>query len=248
MKVDGTRSASQSRPVGPGRAAGVSPAQNVSALRQAAPAGMVADSASIMGIPEAELTPKVRAAIMALMAEVDELRREIQKNNARLGDLEHLADTDPLLPVLNRRAFLRELSRIMSYAERYNAPASLIYFDLDHFKSINDDHGHAAGDEALKQVARILIDHVRASDIVGRLGGDEFGVILAQASALAAGNKGQKLARLLNGAEIKWQGRTISLSASYGIYAVRGGESPADALAGADRVMYEQKMQRKTNG
>ncbi len=245
MKIDRSRPANQTRSGGRIRAAGEAQLQGAAP----APSGAeVSDSTSVMGIPEEELTPKVHTAIMTLMSEVEDLRRENQKYAHRLSELEELADTDPLLPVLNRRAFLRELSRIMSYAERYDAPASLIYFDLDHFKNINDVYGHAAGDEALKHVAFILTEHVRASDFVGRLGGDEFGVILAQASTLAAGNKGRALAQLLNGVVIDWRGQNISLSASHGIYALRGGESPADALAGADQVMYEQKAQRKSNG
>ncbi len=248
MKIDRSRPTNRARPGGRVTAAVETQVQGVAAPIETADRGRVSDSASILGIPEAELTPKVRTAIMTLMSEVEQLRRENQNNAHRLSELEQLADTDPLLPVLNRRAFLRELSRVMSYAERYDAPASLIYFDLDNFKALNDVYGHAAGDEALKHVAHILSEHVRASDVVGRLGGDEFGVILAQASTQAAGNKGQALSQILNDAVIDWQGQSVALSASYGIHAVRGGESPADALAGADQVMYEQKAQRKANG
>jgi len=81
-----------------------------------------ADTASVMGIPEAELTPHVRAAITMLMEEVARLRDELRLTKRRISDLEELADTDALLPVINRRAFVRELSRMMSYAERYGTP------------------------------------------------------------------------------------------------------------------------------
>ena len=91
-----------------------------------------------MGIPEAEFTPKVRAAIMALMEEVDRLRRELQQTPARIAYLEQLADEDSLPPIANRRAFVRELSRMMSFAERYDTPASVIYFDVNDLKVIND--------------------------------------------------------------------------------------------------------------
>ena len=74
----------------------------------------------VMGIPEAEFTPKVRAAIMALMEEVDKLRREVQQSQSRIAYLEQLADQDSLMPIANRRAFVRELSRMMSFAERYD--------------------------------------------------------------------------------------------------------------------------------
>ncbi len=95
--------------------------------------------------------------------------------------MEKTADQDQLLPLLNRRAFVRELTRYIAFTGRYNTPASLIYFDLNHFKQINDTHGHAGGDAALEHFAETLLSHVRDSDCVGRLGGDEFGVLLTHA-------------------------------------------------------------------
>jgi PleD family two-component response regulator len=88
---------------------------------------------AVSGIPESEFTPRVRDAIMRLMEEVDRLRVELQGTKRRLEELETMADQDALLPILNRRAFVREMSRIMSFADRYQLPASLLYFDLDHF-------------------------------------------------------------------------------------------------------------------
>ena len=137
--------------------------------------------ASVLGIPEAEFTPRVRDAIMSLMGEVDTLRRELTRPAHRLEEAEKTADQDQLLPLLNRRAFVRELTRYIAFTGRYNTPASLIYFDLNHMKQINDTHGHAAGDAVLEHFADVLLAHVRDSDSVGRLGGDEFGVLLSHA-------------------------------------------------------------------
>ena len=86
----------------------------------------------------------------------------------------NLADEDSLLPVINRRAFVRELSRAMSFAQRYTQPSSLAFFDVNNMKTINDELGHAAGDAALMHVAEMLLEHVRHSDVVGRLGGDQW--------------------------------------------------------------------------
>ena len=105
-----------------------------------------ADTASIMGIPEAELTPKVRTAIMTLLDEVQRLRDELKQTQSRIDYLEQLADEDSLIPVINRRAFVHELSRMMSFAERYEVRSSMLYFDLNGMKAINDTYGHAAGD------------------------------------------------------------------------------------------------------
>jgi len=113
-----------------------------------------ADSATVMGIPEPELTPKVRQAILTLMQEVENLRSEVERANSRLAHMERLADQDALVPIPNRRAFVREMSRVISYNERYDAVSSLVYLDLNDFKEINDKHGHAAGDAVLMHVAR----------------------------------------------------------------------------------------------
>src|ERR1700761_9784609 len=88
--------------------------------------------ASVLGIPENEFTPRVRDAIMGLMSEVDSLRRELSDTRARLDEAEKTADQDHMLPLLNRRAFVRELTRYIAFTGRYNTPAALIYFDLNH--------------------------------------------------------------------------------------------------------------------
>src|SRR5579859_1332165 len=119
------------------------------ALRNAAdvPSGEAVrapDSAGFLGIDESELTASVRGALTALLGEIDELRGEVGRLKARLAEAESLADRDALTPLLNRRAFVRELKRVAAFAQRYGSPASLIYFDLDGFKAVNDRFGHAA--------------------------------------------------------------------------------------------------------
>ena len=151
------------------------------------------DTASIAGIPSAELTPRVRAAIDALMAEVASLRTDVRRAQQRVAFLEQLADEDTLLPIYNRRALVRELSRLVSYAERYGTPSSVLFFDVNKLKHINDTSGHAAGDTALKHIADVLVQNVREFDVVGRLGGDEFGVILAHSDGAMAAEKARTL-------------------------------------------------------
>jgi len=199
------------------------------------------DTASVLGIPEAELTPRVRAAISGLMEEVARLRDELRMTKQRIGDLEELADTDALLPVINRRAFVRELSRMMSYAERYGTPHTLIYFDLNGMKAINDGHGHAAGDAALIHVSDVLKESTRESDVVGRLGGDEFGVLLAQADETTANEKADALAQRIAKEGVPWKGGKLALSVAYGVHPVQRGQDVDDAIQAADRAMYEHK-------
>ena len=209
--------------------------------REPDPGRHVADSASIMGIPEEELTPRVRDALMRLMGEVDQLRREMSQIQERLRKSEQLADRDPLIPVLNRRAFVRELSRIVAYARRYDEPAGLVYFDLDNFKSVNDAHGHAAGDAVLHHLADLILANVRETDILGRLGGDELGLILARADEDTAKTKAAQLADLVRNRPLAYGDTKISLSISVGAVSFTGEDGPDEALARADRAMYEAK-------
>jgi len=234
---------------GPGASSG--PAGIRGRERTAAPAASaaapraVADTTSVMGIPEVELTPKVRSAIMALMQEVDNLRRELDRSKQRLADLERLADQDALTPVINRRAFVRELSRVIAYAKRYDTMSSLIYFDINGFKAINDTYGHACGDAALMHVVDQLSRHIRDSDVLGRLGGDEFGVILAHADQRQAAEKAAQLARAVAARPLTWEGTSIVLEVAYGVYNFKPGENAVEALAAADRAMYAHKKTLK---
>jgi diguanylate cyclase (GGDEF)-like protein len=205
----------------------------------------VRDSASVMGIPSEEVTPRVQAAVMTLMAEVDRLKRELENNRKRMREVEDMADQDPLLPVLNRRAFERELARAQSYIKRYGGRASLVYIDLDNFKQINDEHSHAAGDAVLRLVAELLLDSVRQSDVVGRVGGDEFAVVLMQSDMEQALRKAQSLLGELRAASIDYGGHTIALSASAGVASIDEAVDPASAMVRADLAMYEDKASRR---
>ncbi|MSP42444.1 MAG: diguanylate cyclase [Alphaproteobacteria bacterium] len=211
---------------------------------QAAPVAATKDSASIMGIPEAEFTPKVREAIMNLMQEVDKFRQELERATRRIDHLEKLVENDTLTRLLNRRGFVREMTRIKGFVDRYETPAALVFFDLNNFKPVNDRFGHAAGDQVLQRVADVLTENTRNSDVVGRLGGDEFGVILVNNRADAATQKAQKLAEAIGALRFQSDGEEYGVSASHGIYMFGPGDDPAMALAKADEAMYASKRQR----
>jgi len=196
------------------------------------------DVAGALGIPEAELTPRVREVIAGLTSEIGHLR-------TRLESLETVADQDSLLPILNRRAFVREMARIMAFADRYDLTTSLVYFDLDSLKAINDTDGHAAGDAALRHVAAVIAGNVRKSDVVGRLGGDEFGVILPKADLPLADKKAGALAKLLTAQPFLWQGKVRSLTMAYGIHTFARGDDPEAAIAAADKAMYVVKRAKE---
>jgi diguanylate cyclase (GGDEF)-like protein len=179
--------------------------------------------------------------VEALRAELSTLRAEVVRLTARLAEAEGLADRDALTPLLNRRAFVRELARSRALAARYGTPASLVYFDLDGLKAINDRFGHAAGDEALKAVAAMLADQVRASDVVGRIGGDEFAVILAQTDGFQAEAKAAALAQSVADPPPASLEPGVRLSVSWGVAEVRGDLAPEAVIAEADAAMYSAR-------
>jgi len=234
LKIDRTSSIRGARPV-----AASAYARAAQTVEPASPLAGV--TASILGIPEPEFTPRVRDAIMTLMGEVDDLRRELQQTRSRLEVVEREADQDQLLPVLNRRAFVRELTRYIAFTDRYGTPASLLYFDLDGFKQINDTHGHAAGDAVLAHFSGVLMDNVRDSDCVGRLGGDEFGVLLSHATQEQATKKADLLAEKLRLVPAAWKNKAIPVAFSYGAFELKSGDDAEGAMQRADEAMYLHK-------
>ncbi|MGZ3377070.1 MAG: GGDEF domain-containing protein [Phenylobacterium sp.] len=208
--------------------------------------GTPVDSVEILGISEAEMTPAVSAAVQGLLGEIDDLRGEVGRLKGRLAEIEDLADRDALTPLLNRRALVRELGRIRTFAQRYGSPASLVYFDLDDLKGVNDRLGHAAGDAALKAVADRLQQHVRESDIVGRMGGDEFAVILAQADRATAEAKAASLARAIEAEPLKFGEWSAPLHISWGVREITQDAEPEALVADADQAMYARKRERKS--
>ena len=216
-------------------------AQAGAQVRSSAPV----DSAEILGVPQAEMTPAVTAAVQTLMGEIDDLRGEVARLKARLAEIEDLADRDALTPLLNRRALLRELGRIRTFAQRYGSPASLVYFDLDDLKGVNDRLGHAAGDAALQAVAERLLGQVRESDIVGRMGGDEFAVILVQADQATAEAKAAALARAIEAEPLRFGDWSAPVHISWGVREITQDLEPEGLVAEADAAMYQRKRERK---
>ncbi|MGE3625992.1 MAG: GGDEF domain-containing protein, partial [Hyphomicrobiales bacterium] len=192
-----------------------------------------------------DVPTEVRSEVMRLMSEVDALKAELSQARERVHELETMADEDPLLPMLNRRGFVRELERVLAYMKRHGTVDSLIYCDLNDFKSINDTHGHAAGDAALQRVAELLIQHLRRSDIVGRLGGDEFAIVLRQADAAAAQRKAAQLAEALRADRFVHGGVELPLAMTAGVTQLEREDTVESALERADSQMYVRKQTRK---
>lgn len=179
-----------------------------------------------------------------IRAENARLQRELAAAAARIADLEFRAEIDALTDVRNRQGFERELKRSLAYIARYDTSAVLLYLDLDGFKAVNDGHGHAAGDAVLRAVAGTLTRHVRASDVVARLAGDEFAVLMWNADVHQAEAKGNELERRI--AELDHPAaRAARLGVSAGVVPLKADLTASQILDAADRAMYARKRARK---
>ena len=175
------------------------------------------------------------AVVGVAIAGLSQLRRT--QSQLRL-----LATHDPLTTVLNARAFASQLAQELGRNRRYGRPLALIYIDLDDFKKVNDAHGHATGDAVLRLVADAMRSAVRQADVVGRLGGDEFGVLMPETDGTLAHAVANRLAA---GIRTVFRG-TPSVTASIGVVAVTGTEAGSDdLLRKADQAMYEAKRAGK---
>lgn len=192
----------------------------------------------------AEARSDASAPAASLRAEVDRLQLELSLARVRIAELERCADVDPLLDILNRRGFERELARSLAYVRRYGTAAALVYIDLDGFKAINDQHGHAAGDALLQAVARELTAHVRASDVVGRLGGDEFGALMWNVSGAQAGVRARELENRIEWLSLAQGPARLGVGASAGVALLHPERDAAGMIAAADEAMYARKKER----
>jgi diguanylate cyclase (GGDEF)-like protein len=188
--------------------------------------------------------PAVAPAAL-LLAEIERLKAELIKAEWQIAELEARADVDPLLDILNRRGFDRELQRSLAYVNRYHAAAALVFIDLDGFKAINDRHGHAAGDALLKAVVAGLKSHVRASDMVARLGGDEFAVLMWNLETTQASAKAYELENIIAQIAVAHGPARLSVGASAGSVPLDGDATPAAILEAADQAMYARKKERR---
>ena len=183
--------------------------------------------------------------IALLQAEIERHKAELLKAEWRIAELEARADVDPLLDILNRRGFDRELGRSLAYVRRYSAAAALVFIDLDDFKAINDAHGHAGGDALLKAVVAAVKRHVRASDTVARLGGDEFAVLMWHLDEERAQAKARELETIIGETTIVHGTSALSVGASAGAVTLPREGTAEEVLEAADKAMYARKREKR---
>ncbi len=158
-------------------------------------------------------------------------------------ELEHLASHDALTGLLNRRRFEEALEDELAHVRRFGDLAAVLTLDVDNFKHVNDNHGHAAGDAVLRSIAEALRSRTRATDRVGRLGGDEFGVVLSRSSPEDADRVANELLNAIRGLRVPFGDQQLRVTVSIGVRALTADEiDHADVLLSeADMAMYDAK-------
>ncbi|WP_448213149.1 diguanylate cyclase [Colwellia sp. MEBiC06753] len=159
-----------------------------------------------------------------------------------MHELELTSRIDGLTKVYNRKYWEESLAKEFYRAKRYNASLSLIMFDLDHFKKLNDNYGHQCGDLVLMETAERVQAMLREADVFGRYGGEEFAVILTETSAFGAADVAEKIRKALSSEPVIYDGKAIEISASFGISSVDANhERYEDLISETDAALYRAK-------
>jgi len=167
--------------------------------------------------------------------------RDITEQKRLVDQLQELASVDALTRLLNRRRFLEEADGEVKRATRYRTPLCCLMIDIDHFKAINDRFGHLAGDEALRLTAAKLRNGLRATDKIGRLGGEEFAVLAASSGEAEGRHLAERLRRDVEAMDFRAGGERAPLTVSIGVVEWRAGEDVDGLLKRADAGLYAAK-------
>jgi diguanylate cyclase (GGDEF)-like protein len=194
------------------------------------------------------LTPEDVAfaeAVIGAAVAVVQRAQVIETTRADNARLEQLATTDPLTQLLNRRALTERLTTEMERALRYDGSVALLLIDLDHFKRVNDTHGHLVGDAVLRDVSDLLLAAVRSSDMVGRYGGEEFLIVLPETDDEGAASFAERVRERVEAHAFRpWEDdRDLRMTASIGVATFPAAriESVEDLFARADAALYRAK-------
>jgi two-component system, cell cycle response regulator len=161
--------------------------------------------------------------------------------NAYHEEIYRLTTVDGLTQIYNKRYFLEMLDRELSRAKRYRRTLSLLMFDIDHFKVINDTHGHLGGDYVLKQLSSAVKGKVRREDVLARYGGEEFALILPEVDKETAVAIGEKIRKLIERGSFKFEDTKIAVTVSVGVACSEESDDTASLIQRADDKLYEAK-------
>lgn len=174
--------------------------------------------------------------LAAMERETRALRERIQRERLQ-------ALIDPLTGIPNRLAYAERIVQEEARRRRFKHPLSLVVWDVDHFKNINDRYGHQAGDNALKTIAGLLAKKIRETDFLARYGGEEFVLLMPGADREAAANVAEKLRQVVASASFRFRGQPVSITLSGGVAEFHGHDTAESVFARADEALYQAKEQ-----
>ena len=199
--------------------------------------------ASVQSFVEVEQSrqSEARSQFDVMLVRLNELEGETQRLRADLDEQHTLSLMDPLTSVFNRMGYNEGIGREFARWKRYGGELSLLIFDLDFFKSINDSYGHAAGDKVLASVAALLRKQIRQCDVLCRLGGEEFAIILPETNVYGAAAIGDKLRASIASSQFRFKDQPVPVTVSIGAAEFRGADTQEDVFERADRALYLAK-------
>ncbi len=182
------------------------------------------------------------AKIQVGTATILQFRLQDQREMEFHALMQNFKTHDPMTEAFNKRAFLTEIEKEAGFARRHEQPLSLIMFDLDHFKKVNDTYGHQAGDLVLRSVAQAVQDMMRKEDIFARYGGEEFALLLRNTPLEGAFIVAERVRREIESLEVTHDGRRIPCTASVGLATLTASmRRPTDLIEAADQRLYQAK-------
>jgi len=204
---------------------------------------LVLDNAQLFSAAEYEISERKQAED-ALQKANDQLRADMEKIEQLKEELREQAIHDPLTKLYNRRYLNETLAREIARAERENNPLSVIISDIDHFKMINDTYGHSVGDRFLVEIANLMKNHARGSDIVCRYGGEEFLLVLPGTIISSAAKRAEEIRQKCTEIIIQHEGKDLMVTMSFGVATYPDhGEAAEEIIIKADKALYRAKAQ-----
>lgn len=195
----------------------------------------------VQNLKPKDIAPGEADRIRILETQIVALRRELLTLRIANSELERVVERDTLTPLYNRRYFINALNEHLKRLERYGTRSVLVFVDVDGLKTVNDTHGHGAGDFALIHVAELLSSNIRTTDIVARIGGDEYAIVLEELSKEEAQAKVASLKEAIAGTPCEFNGERLVLGASFGMAVMMLSDTEETLMARADADMYANK-------